>query len=96
MSPEQVMGERVDVRTDLYSAGIVLYELLTGTLPFIGDNRMAVAAMRLNTDPAPPSTHRAAIPPAFDTLVLRLLARDRDRRPASARSVVAELSALKR
>jgi CheY-like chemotaxis protein len=96
MSPEQVMGERVDVRTDLYSAGIVLYELLTGTLPFMADNRMAVAAMRLNTPPAPPSTHRAGIPPAFDTLVLRLLARDRDRRPASARSVVAELSALKR
>jgi DNA-binding response OmpR family regulator len=96
MSPEQVMGDRVDARTDIYSAGILLYELLTGILPFTADNRMAVAAMRVNTDPEPPSAHRADIPPAFDTLVRRLLARDRGQRPSSARAVAAELLALKR
>jgi DNA-binding response OmpR family regulator len=96
MSPEQILGERVDARTDLYSAGVVFYEVLTGDVPFRGENSMATVTMHLNTPAPPPSERNASVTPALDAVVLRLLAKDRRQRPAEAREVASELRALKR
>ena len=96
MSPEQILGERVDARTDLYSGGVVLYELLTGDTPFRGENSMATVTMHLNVPAPPPSARNASVSPALDAVVLRLLAKDRRQRPAAAREVASELRALKR
>ncbi len=96
MSPEQILGERVDARTDIYSGGVVLYELLTGDVPFRGENSMATVTMHLNVPAPPPSAKNANVSPALDAVVLRLLAKDRRQRPAAAREVASELRALKR
>ncbi|MEU9479535.1 protein kinase [Streptomyces sp. NPDC048191] len=77
LSPEQARGEQVDVRTDLYSTGCLLYELLTGRPPFTGDTPLAVAMKHLSEPPVPPSAHAPQLPAAYDTLVLRALAKDR-------------------
>ncbi|MFF3914340.1 protein kinase [Streptomyces sp. NPDC001852] len=77
LSPEQARGEQVDVRTDLYSTGCLLYELLTGRPPFTGDTPLAVAMKHLSEPPVPPSAHAPRLPAAYDTLVLRALAKDR-------------------
>ncbi len=75
MSPEQVKGLPVDVRTDLYSVGVLLFELLTATTPFDGAHHMAVATQILH-DPAPlPSSRASGVPPALDALVLKALAK---------------------
>ncbi|MGW7530605.1 protein kinase domain-containing protein [Streptomyces sp. NPDC054783] len=77
LSPEQARGEQVDFRTDLYSAGCLLYELLTRRPPFTGDTPLAVAMKHLSEPPVPPSAHTRQLPAAYDTLVLRALAKDR-------------------
>ncbi|MGW7824313.1 protein kinase domain-containing protein [Streptomyces puniciscabiei] len=77
LSPEQARGEQVDVRTDLYSTGCLLYELLTRRPPFTGDTPLAVAMQHLSAPPMPPSAHVPQLPTAYDTLVLRALAKDR-------------------
>ncbi|MGW1916091.1 protein kinase domain-containing protein [Streptomyces sp. NPDC002076] len=77
LSPEQARGEQVDVRTDLYSTGCLLYELLTRRPPFTGDTPLAVAMKHLSEPPVPPSAHVPRLPAAYDTLVLRALAKDR-------------------
>jgi serine/threonine protein kinase len=76
LSPEQARGEQVDCRTDLYSTGCLLYELLTGRPPFTGDTPLAVAMKHLSDPPVPPSAHAPRLPAAYDTLVLRALAKD--------------------
>jgi serine/threonine-protein kinase len=77
MSPEQAAAEsRIDARSDVYSAGCVLYEMLTGDVPFTGATTQGVIARRLSTDPAPPHVLRAAVPPALDRLVMTALARN--------------------
>ena len=95
MSPEQILGDKLDVRTDLYSAGVLLYEMFSGGLPFRGENRMATANMHLRTPPEPLSQRNPQVPPAVNELVLRLLSKDREHRPAGARQVVDELNALR-
>ncbi len=75
-SPEQARGEQVDARTDLYSTGVVLFELLTGRAPFQGDNPVAIAYQHLNAEPPVPSTIQPAISPALDAVVLKSLAKD--------------------
>ena len=76
-SPEQARGEAVDARTDLYSTGIVLFEMLTGRAPFIGDNPVAVAYQHVNQQALPPSALNPRVSPALDAVVLRAMAKDR-------------------
>ncbi|GHE09583.1 protein kinase domain-containing protein [Streptomyces alanosinicus] len=77
LSPEQARGEQVDCRTDLYSTGCLLYELLTGLPPFTGDTPLAVAMKHLSEPPVAPSARVPGLPRAYDTLVLRALSKDR-------------------
>ena len=83
-SPEQAKGEQVDGRSDLYSAGIVLYEMLTGRVPFQGDSAVAVAYQHVTERPVPPSALNPDVSPAMDAVVLRALAKQRDDRFQSA------------
>lgn len=83
-SPEQARGETVDARTDLYSTGIVLFELLTGQAPFRGDNPVAVAYQHVNSEAVPPSSLNPRVSPALDAVVLRALSKDRFERYQSA------------
>lgn len=93
LAPEQVMGEAVDARTDIYSLGVMLYELLTGRVPFDAPTPMAAALARL-TAPAPDPRSLAQVPDAVAELVLGCLARNPAERHASAREVERRLEAL--
>ncbi|PWJ61295.1 Stk1 family PASTA domain-containing Ser/Thr kinase [Rathayibacter iranicus] len=79
-SPEQAKGEQVDARSDLYSAGIVLFELLTGRAPFRGDTPVAVAYQHVSETPPAPSSINPAVTPALDAVVAHALSKDRYRR----------------
>src|SRR6201999_392175 len=76
LSPEQVSTGDADPRSDVYSVGILAYELLTGTTPFTGDTALAVAYQRMDNDVAAPSTVIAGVPMQFDELVMRATARN--------------------
>jgi beta-lactam-binding protein with PASTA domain/tRNA A-37 threonylcarbamoyl transferase component Bud32 len=76
LSPEQARGERVDARSDLYSTGCLLYELLTGRPPFLGDSPVAIAYQHVRENPVPPSRLDPEIPPWADSIVLRAMAKD--------------------
>ncbi|GAB3596974.1 Stk1 family PASTA domain-containing Ser/Thr kinase [Microbacterium tumbae] len=92
-SPEQAKGEPVDGRTDLYSTGIVLYELLTGRQPFRGDSPVAVAYQHVSETPVPPTEVNELSPGALDPIVLRALAKDPYQRYPDAASFRAALDA---
>src|SRR3984885_1404269 len=84
LSPEQARGERVDARSDLYSAGCLLYELLTGRPPFTGDSPVAIAYQHVTENPVPPSRIDPEIPPWADAIVLKSMAKDPAHRYQSA------------
>jgi serine/threonine-protein kinase len=96
LSPEQARGGEVDQRSDLYSLGIVLYELLTGKTPFEGDTPVEIAMKHLSTPPQPPSKLRSDIPRELDMVVLRALAKDPDDRYQSADEMEADLERVSR
>ncbi|HEU4941704.1 MAG TPA: PASTA domain-containing protein, partial [Gaiellaceae bacterium] len=91
LSPEQARGAPVDQRSDIYSVGIVLYELLTGKLPFTGETPLEIAMKHLSEIPKPPSALRPEVPPDLDMVVLRALAKDPAERYESAEEMDAEL-----
>src|SRR5438045_2999898 len=96
LSPEQAKGAPVDPRSDLYSLGIVLYEMLTGQVPFTGDTPVEIAMKHLSQVPEPPSKLRPDVPHDLDAVVMRSLAKDPDQRYASAEEMDADLARVAR
>lgn len=94
MAPEQMLAEEVDPRSDLYAAGVVMYECLTGKVPFDAPSVVALIARVLRETPVPPADLAPDIPPALSALVLRLLAKEPAQRPASAAELQEQLGAL--
>ncbi|SFQ26030.1 MULTISPECIES: Stk1 family PASTA domain-containing Ser/Thr kinase [Actinomadura] len=84
LSPEQARGERVDARSDIYSTGCVLYELLTGKPPFTGDSPVAIAYQHVREEPVPPSQVDPQIPQWADAIVLKAMAKEADHRYQNA------------
>src|ERR671925_195761 len=91
LSPEQARGAPVTASSDLYSIGIVLYEMLTGKVPFGGDSAIEIAMKHLNDVPKPPSRIRPEVPPALDQIVLRALAKEPEDRYQSADEFIEDL-----
>jgi serine/threonine-protein kinase len=96
LSPEQARGAPVDPRSDLYSLGIVLYEMLTGKVPFTGDTPVEIAMKHLSQVPEPPSKLRSDVPHDLDAVVMRALAKDPDQRYGSAEEMDADLARVAR
>jgi CheY-like chemotaxis protein len=94
MAPEQLLSETFDERIDLYALGVVLFECLTGRLPFEGNSAVAVIARVIRETPPRPSSLNPEIPAVLDALVLRLLSKEPEQRPASAKELVRLLSEL--
>ncbi|MEV5593389.1 Stk1 family PASTA domain-containing Ser/Thr kinase [Streptomyces sp. NPDC052496] len=93
LSPEQAKGEQVDARSDLYSTGCLLYELLTVRPPFVGDSPVAVAYQHVREEPQPPSAFDPEITPEMDAIVLKALVKDPDYRYQSADEMRADIEA---
>ncbi|MFI8517485.1 Stk1 family PASTA domain-containing Ser/Thr kinase [Streptomyces sp. NPDC085481] len=93
LSPEQAKGEQVDARSDLYSTGCLLYELLTVRPPFVGDSPVAVAYQHVREEPQPPSVYDPEITPEMDAIVLKALVKDPDYRYQSADEMRADIEA---
>ncbi len=91
LSPEQAQGHTVSGTSDLYSVGVILYELLTGVVPFEGETAVAIAFKQVSATPRPPSELNPAIPPSLDGVVLRALAKEPGERYADADELIAAL-----
>ncbi|MBI2851386.1 MAG: protein kinase [Chloroflexi bacterium] len=94
MPPEQAMGGKVTNKADLYSLGAMLYEMVTGRPPFVGDDSVAIIGQHIQTPPVSPTWHRADLPPSLETLIMRLLEKDPEKRPASATLVLQTLELI--
>ena len=91
LSPEQARGETVDSRSDVYSAGCLVYELLTGRPPFVGDSPVAVAYQHVREPVTPPSDHDAALPPEIDAIVMKALTKRLEDRYQSAAAMRSDI-----
>src|SRR5947208_1598541 len=96
LSPEQARGSPVDQRSDVYSVGIVLYEMLTGSVPFTGDTPLEIAMKHLSAVPEPPSAKRPEVPRSLDLVVLRALAKNPEDRFGSADEMDDDLARVAR
>src|SRR5271155_2366277 len=91
LSPEQIEGQKQDGRSDLFSLGVVLYEMITGIRPFSGNSLGEACAQILTSNPIPPSKHNAALPAAFDRIIARCLAKNPDERYQSGNDLARAL-----
>ena len=94
MPPEQAMGGEVSPRSDLYSLGAMLYEMVTGRPPFLGDDSVAIIGQHINTPPVAPTWHNSSCPRPLEALIMRLLAKNPLERPGSASDVLTALEAI--
>ncbi len=95
LSPEQAQGHAVSESSDIYAIGVVLYELLTGRVPFEGETAVTIALQHISREPPPPSSVNPAVPPALDAVVLRALRKDPVERYQSADEVIAALEEVR-
>ena len=96
MSPEQVIGRTLDHRTDIFSLGVVLYEALTGTPPFDGDNVNAIMYATVNAAPPPPSSTNSSVPPMLDLVIAKALAKSVEERYQTMLEFSGDLNEVKR
>ncbi|MEK6285150.1 MAG: protein kinase [Acidobacteriota bacterium] len=94
MPPEIMLGHQAEPRSDLYSLGVMLYEIVTGRPPFLGDQFVAIISQHINSPPVAPSWHNPEVPQALETLILRLLAKSPEERPESAAEVARALATI--
>lgn len=96
ISPEQARGEHIDVRSDIYSAGVVLYEMLTGRLPFEGDTAVSVAIQHLSSVPLAPSEIREDVPKGLELICMKAMCADINKRYASATAMLEDLESFRK
>lgn len=96
ISPEQARGSDIDPRSDLYSAGVVLYEMLTGRLPYEGDSPVAVALQHINCIPLAPREQNPDIPVGMEQIIMKSMAPDREQRYADADAMLADLEEFRK
>ena len=94
MPPEQATGGDITPRADLYSLGAMLYEMVTGRPPFLGDDEIAIIGQHINTPPVAPTWHNGSCPRPLEALIMRLLSKDPSERPESAQDVLNALDAI--
>jgi serine/threonine-protein kinase len=94
MAPEQITGEKVDARTDLYSLGVMMYEMFTGAQPFRGESAVSILFNHLEGEIPPPQEICADVPPELAEIVMQTMAKNRDQRPQSANELLEKLRAV--